>query len=224
MTLDIRVGLDLGQTADYSALIVSERVGEGRASVFVVRFAKRWRGVSYAVLVGEVGKILGRFAKDARIRFNLDATGVGRAVLDIFREAHAEGELCCSPRAITITSGSEPSRDGGMVPKVDLVARVETLLAADRLSVAPGVKLGPEIRRELAAFKAKTSSTGHHAFEAGGSAHDDLVLALAIALWGADESSPEALEKLSNLNLSLRPGNTYDKVGLAEPWRMGRVN
>ncbi len=203
MTLDIRAGLDLGQVADYSALIIVER---------------------YAVVVADVGKILGRFAKDARLRFNLDATGVGVAILDLFKLARSKGELCCSPRAITITSGAEPSKDGSTVPKVDLVARVETLLEADRLAVAPGVKLAPEIRRELAGFKAKTSSTGHHAFEAGGGAHDDLVLALAIALWGADESSPEALEKLSLLNRGLRLGNTYNKVGLAERWRIGRVN
>jgi hypothetical protein len=104
------------------------------------------------------------------------------------------------------------------------VARLETLLAAGRLRVAPGLKLAPEIRRELSAFRAKVSGTGHHAYEAGGGAHDDLVLALAIALGGADESSPEALEKLTNLNRGLRGDNIYDKIGMAERLRMGRVN
>jgi hypothetical protein len=145
----------------------------------------------------------------------MDATGVGRAVLHLFKQAHAEGELVVSPRPITITSGSEPSKDGATVPKQDLVARLETLLAAGRLRVAPGLKLAPEIRRELSAFRAKVS---------GGGAHDDLVLALAIALWGADESSPEALEKLTNLNRGLRGDNIYDKIGMAERLRMGRVN
>src|SRR5260370_36814542 len=97
MTLDIRAGLDLAQLGDYSALILCEREGSGRESVFIVRFAKRWRGVSYSVLVTEVGNILAARAKDARIRFNLDSTGVGLAILDLFKQAHAEGALCCPP-------------------------------------------------------------------------------------------------------------------------------
>jgi hypothetical protein len=32
------------------------------------------------------------------------------------------------------------------------------------------------------------------------------------------------LEKLGLVNRGLRTGNTYDKIGLAEPWRMGRIN
>jgi hypothetical protein len=140
-------------------------------------------------------------------------------VLDVLKQADAEGELVCSPRPITITSGSEPGKDGNTVPKQDLVARVETLLASGRLKVAPGLKLAPAIRQELSSFRAKVSTTGHHAFEGGGNAHDDLVLALALALWGADESSPEAVEKLANVNCGLRSNNVFD-IGLAEgrPW------
>lgn len=58
MTKDTRVGLDLGQASDYSAMVVVERQGEGRQSIFEVRFARRWRGVSYPVLVAEAGRIL----------------------------------------------------------------------------------------------------------------------------------------------------------------------
>src|SRR3989442_5737313 len=121
MTADYRAGFDLAQLGDYSALIIVERTGEGRESVFTVRYAKRWRGTNYPVLVSEVSRILGRLGKDCRIRFAIDATGVGRAVLDLFKQAHAEGELCVYPKAITITSGSEPSKDGHTVPKQDLV-------------------------------------------------------------------------------------------------------
>jgi hypothetical protein len=149
-------------------------------------------------VVAEAGRTLARLGKDCRIRFSVDATGVGRAVLDLFKEAHAEGDLVCSPRPITITSGSEPSKDGNTVPKQDLIARLETLLASGRLKVAPGLKLASVIRQELSSFRAKVSATGRHQYEAGGGAHDDL--ALAIALWGADGSSPEALEKLTLLN------------------------
>jgi hypothetical protein len=224
MTQDFRAGLDLAQLGDYSALIICERTGSGREAEFLVRYARRWRGTSYPVLVTEVGKILSRLGKDCRIRFAIDRTGVGVAIWDLFKEAHAAGELVVYPKAITITSGSEPNKDGSTVPKQDLIARVETLLASGRLKVAPGLKLAPVIRQELSSFRAKVSATGHHQYEAGGGAHDDLVLALAIALWGVDEASPESLEKLSLLNRGLRTGNTYDKIGLAEPWRMGRVN
>ena len=220
MTQDFRAGLDLAQLGDYSALIICERTGSGRESDFLVRFAQRWRGTSYPVVVKEVGKILGRVGRDCRIRFAIDRTGVGVAIWDLFKEAHAAGELVVYPRAITITSGSEPSKDGKSVPKQDLVARLETLLASGRLKVAPGLRLAPVIRQELSAFRAKVSSTGHHAYEAGGGAHDDLVLALAIAVWGADYSTPEALETLRKLTRDLGSDNIYGKIGLAEgrPW------
>jgi hypothetical protein len=55
------------------------------------------------------------------------------------------------------------------------------------------------------------SAAGHYAYEAGGDAHDDLVLARALAVWGADESSPEALEKLTRLNRSLGSDSIYDR-------------
>jgi len=48
--------------------------------------------------------------------------------------------------------------------------------------------------------------------------------ALALALWGADESSPEAIEKLMNSNRSLGSDTIYGRIGLAERWRMGRIN
>jgi hypothetical protein len=36
---------------------------------------------------------------------------------------------------------------------------------------------------ELQAFRVSVSESGHARFEAGGGAHDDLVLAVALALW-----------------------------------------
>jgi hypothetical protein len=220
VTQDFRAGLDLAQLGDFSALIICERTGSGRDSEFLVRYARRWRGTSYPVLVTEVGKILSRLGKDCRIRFAIDRTGVGVAIWDLFKEAHAAGELVVYPKAITITSGSEPSKDGATVPKQDLVARLETLLAAGRLKVAPGLKLAPAIRQELSAFRAKVNANGHHAYEAGGGVHDDLVLALALAVWGADDSPPEAMENLTRLNRELRQPRDYDRIGIAERWRI----
>lgn len=221
MTQDYRAGLDIAQLGDFSALILCERTGSGRDSVFTVRYAKRWRGTSYPVLVTEVGKILGRLGKDCRIRFAIDATGVGRAVLDLFKDAHAAGELVCYPKAITITSGAEPSKDGTTVPKQDLVARVETLLASGRLKIAPGLKLASVIRQELSSFRAKVSASGHNSYEAGGGLHDDLVLSIALAVLDSDNSSPENLEKLGMANRELSAGhNIYHRLGGAEgrPW------
>jgi len=47
--------------------------------------------------------------------------------------------------------------------------------------------------------------------------------ALALALWGADESSREAIEKLVKLNRE-QGDNIYGRIGLAERGRMGRIN
>ena len=128
-------------------------------------------------------------------------------------------DLCPEPGLHHLRA--EPSKDGSTVPKHDFVARVETLLPPVVSSSPRGLKLAPLIQQELVSFRAKVSAASHHAYEAGGDAHDDLVLALALAVWGADESSPEALEKLTRLNRSLGSDNIYDRPAWPSPGGWG---
>src|SRR4051812_1790041 len=89
------VGLDLGQTADPSALVALEEAkgakpvqrGRGTAS-YCVRFVRRWLlGTSYTAVVDDVAKL---FAAPPLTGSALavDVTGVGGPVRDMFRAAN----------------------------------------------------------------------------------------------------------------------------------------
>ncbi len=108
----------------------------------------------------------------------VDATGVGRAVLDQMREQGLE------PVAVTITGGRAILFDGQTwkVPKRALVRPLVAALEAGRLKVAKSLKEGEALVRELRAFRRQVSAKGHDTYEGVG-AHDDLVIAAALAVW-----------------------------------------
>ena len=108
----------------------------------------------------------------------IDATGVGRPVLDMLRAAGLE------PVAVTITGGRSASFDGGTwrVPKRMLVRALVTAFEAGRLKVARGLPSAGALLRELRAFRRRISEHGHDSYNRAGE-HDDLVVATALAVW-----------------------------------------
>ncbi len=77
----------------------------------------------------------------------VDATGVGRGVTDLFRDAHRDGHMSRYPIPVTITAGEQAN--GLHVPKQDLVSRIQALLQSGRLLVAAGLPLRDKLEREL---------------------------------------------------------------------------
>lgn len=114
----------------------------------------------------------------------VDATGVGRPVVDLFVGAGLQ------PIAVTITAGAAPSANGTAhrVPKRDLCAILQVLLQARRLRIAAAMCERTSLVDELLAFRVKIDgATARDSYGAGAGAHDDLVMALALACWGAHE-------------------------------------
>lgn len=186
---DYTVGLDLGQSSDYSALVVAERLdveprepgarlGERRDVVH----AQRWTlGTPYPAIVAAVVELLDQPELDSAPLI-VDSTGVGRGVVDLFREAHRDGHLSRYPIPVTITAAS--AANGLHVPKQDLVSRIQALLQTGRLLIREAMPLRDQLERELAGFSAKTSASGRTTYEAlTERIHDDLVMALALAVW-----------------------------------------
>ena len=175
-------GLDLAQSSEYTALILCRCSGGMlRTRRYEVVYARRWRGTSYPAVVEEVSSLLGRppFLDD--VRLNLDATGVGAPILDLFQRAKFDGLIGCQINPVIFSAGNEPNPKKNTVPKRDLVSRLEVLLTEKRLSFAPELTLATSIREELRNFGYKLSATGRASFEAAGSGHDDLISALALA-------------------------------------------
>ena len=180
------VGLDLGQSGDFTAVAVLEDGEEGYALRHLERFPL---GTSYPDVVRQVVGLLGRCTRPVLV---VDRTGVGRPVVDLLVEQAA---AACTLLPVTITAGRTVSRepDGGLlVPKRHLVGALRGLVENRRLRVASSLPDAAVLARELRDFRVRRTDSGHEVFGAPGSGrHDDLVLAVALAAWAAEAGRGE---------------------------------
>jgi len=175
------VGLDLGQAADFTALAVVERLPSG----FTVPMLTRTRGRPYPEIVGRVTDLVTSPPLAGASRLVLDATGVGRPVLDLFRGAGLDA------MAITITGANRVTGTmrNARVPKRDLVNVVLLALQAGTLTIPAELEHTATLARELSEMRRKVSASGHDSYGVWRDGeHDDLVLALALALWLAERA------------------------------------
>lgn len=208
------VGLDLGQSRDFSALVVAERVhvivppsedippldaytygDRDVVDEYHVRFVQTWKlGTPYDVVVDDVAELMQTPAFRRRAVLCFDATGVGGAVSDLLSAAYRQGRLGDHwPKRFNLVAGFSSralekggrSAGGGSVHKGDLVARLVRLHETGRIVVPPGLPGAEDLVKQLRAFKLKQNArTGNVTYEAAReSDHDDLVIALALAVW-----------------------------------------
>src|SRR5947209_4161591 len=109
------IRLDLGQVRDYTAIAVlepAETVG-------------KWERVKGMTRSAELA---------GRCRLVVDATGVGRPVVDLLRDA----DLRCGIMPVMITSGEMESMADGYyrAPKRDVITGMQVLLQKDALRIA----------------------------------------------------------------------------------------
>jgi hypothetical protein len=128
-------GLDLGQTADWSALVVAEHlkrhagfaerridynnlVGayfthqeEQFVDEYHVRGIWRWRGTAYTAVIDQVCDILRKPPLRGCTALTYDETGLGRPVGDLLDQAVREGRLERWPHGLTITAGQYEGTD-----------------------------------------------------------------------------------------------------------------
>lgn len=214
------IGLDLGQTTDYTAITVLEKLGEdtgekktGWPSPLVngvplqppiehpvyrkhyhVRHLERLPlGTSYPAQVARVKVLFDSLVRgEKKPNLVVDQTGVGRPVIDTLRDTKLP------VKAVTITGGDTVSRDGNdyRVPKRDLVSTVQVLLQSDRLKIAKGLAEAQTLISELLAFKVTINTRGHDSYgnDVGlwrENAHDDMVLATALACWWGEQRNDD---------------------------------
>lgn len=199
MNKDFYVGLDLGQSNDFTALAVVQRTLENNA--LHLRHLERYPlRTSYSEVADRVhalmqsAQLTGRLRDGFRVRraeteLLVDKTGVGAGVVDLLRERGLKYT------SVTITGGERVTggaRGEWSVPKKDLVAALEVPFHNKSLKVAEGLELWDVLREELQNFRRKQNAkTAHVSYEHWRSSdHDDLVLAVALACWGATHKRP----------------------------------
>src|SRR5216683_1930806 len=81
------------------------------------------------------------------------------------------------------------SHVGRLLPKLLLVSRLQALLHEGRLKIHKEIPDAAVLVRELQDFRVEYTAAGSLTFNARSGRHDDLVLALAIAVWVAHGGS-----------------------------------
>lgn len=176
------LGLDLGQAQDYSALVIVEQSDD--RTRYDARDIRRWPlGTAYPQIVSDVSALLA-LPLLAEAALVVDATGVGRPVVELFAAAG------CEPKGVMITAGNHATRDPESgywhVPKKELVSTVQIGLQSGTLQIARALPEAATLTEELLNFQVKITAAANETYgEWRVGKHDDLVLALALALWYA---------------------------------------
>jgi hypothetical protein len=191
------MGVDLGQSHDPTAVAIVEsevavrcfydehdveprQVPEGVEHR--VRHLERLPlRMAYPMQVAHVRGLL-RAPELRECELVIDETGVGKPVCDLFEQDGLR------PHRVTITAGVEEGRAGmrsWRVPKVMLVSRLQAALHAGELKLSPGLAELKALQGELSEFRMRHTQAGSAVFGGREGRHDDLVLALALALWRA---------------------------------------
>ena len=195
--VDFVVGVDLGQSNDFTAITILERIVDTvedveRPARYEIRHLQRLKlGTSYPDVVAIVGRLLNSLpARRNPPTLIVDATGVGRPVVDLMRKSGLR------PVAVSITGGAQENSNGNFahsIPKRNLISALQIVFQSRRLKVARGLADAETLVTELLNFKVKISLAGHDSYEAWReSIHDDLVLSASLAVWWAERNRKPA--------------------------------
>lgn len=198
---DFTVGIDLGKTNDYTAIVVLEqREQDGEKRYEAVHLDRLPTGLSYPRQADRIVSLRDALHKERdgsleewvgalsrpRVRLVVDQTGVGQAVVDMLRDRGL------SLLAVSITGGDGVtiSPTGLRVPKRNLIAAVQVVTQTGRLKVPSNHPLSHNLVDEMLAFRQTVNQRGHDTYgnDWRQNPHDDMVLALALALWHAERT------------------------------------
>ena len=176
------LGLDLGQVQDHTALALVEWEQKGDDRVYALRHLERLPlGTGYPVIRDHLSTLMATDDLLDRTALVVDGTGVGRGVLDFFKETGLRFT------SVVVHGGRQTTVDEWgyhHVPKRELVGIAQVLLQDRRLKFAPRLPFVKLLEDELLKFEVKITDAGTDVYGAWREgAHDDLVFALCLAVW-----------------------------------------
>jgi hypothetical protein len=198
------VGVDLGQSRDYSTIAVIERAelrGEydyawrawRKEIAYRLRMLSRIPlGTPYPDVVRRIVQVTEAKELGGESHLIVDATGVGRPVIDLLREERPPATLL---PVLVSGAAQETTSDGFyLVPKRDLIVGLQVLFQQGRLQMARDLEHANDFVEELLGMEVKVTLAGREVFGAWREGrHDDLVFAVALACWGLRRSYPHRL-------------------------------
>jgi hypothetical protein len=196
------IGLDLGQSHDFTAIAIVERAvlkKEFNPAVWAFRKEVQLHlrhlervpiGTPYPDVVRRVVDITRSPRLTGPVHLAVDNTGVGVAVVDMLRAARPKAVLL----PVTITAGDTENSCHGAhrVPKRNLIVGLQVLLQQGGLRIAADLKHAPTLLAELMAMQVKITAAGNEQLGAWREGtHDDLVFAVALAIWAVGKAYPK---------------------------------
>ena len=195
----LTVGLDLGQSRNYTALAVLERTwvqatpeqflasaGRGYAGYFDYRITRLERldlGTSYVDVAHHVKDYLDSRWQCPSKTLVMDATGVGSAVRDLFRTMKLNARMV----SVSITGSALPSSrstaGGGQVvvtSRSEILTKLVTSVEQAHFTIDDKLQ---EYRETLFNEMLSLRPTGKPPFSDPGEGQDDLAFAVALAIW-----------------------------------------
>ena len=94
------------------------------------------------------------------------------------------------PVAASITAGNSLSAAAGVyhLGKARLIGMFLAAFDSGRVQINPNLPIYPQLERELINYRAEITDQGYAKFEARQGEHDDLLFALALAVWWGEEA------------------------------------
>lgn len=188
------IGLDLGQS-DPSAIVVCEDrqypIWEGGQQRLEKRqrsivYADRIQDTRYVEIARHIAALTQRSPIANRWTLTVDATGVGRAFVEVLSElgiAHMPVQMV---GGMSITSSGRFTN----VAKNLLITSLAGAFETQQLTIASDLPSRQQLMIELESFQVKFSASGNQIFDGGGDGHHaDMVIAACLAWFRSEESS-----------------------------------
>lgn len=186
----IRIGVDLGQSMDFTAIAVTEQTESEGKPAFLCRAIERLPlGTPYTHVADRVAFIMSdlRNRSDAeeaggkpgyRLECVVDRSGVGAAVMDLLRERGVRPLV----EVVIVGGDTVTERDGNRISmgKVHLVTRMKILQEQRRLKLPP-TEEARLFADELKDYRVDITQAGNQTFSARSGKHDDIIIAVALS-------------------------------------------
>lgn len=188
--VDYLLGADCGKECDPAALCVVARTlleqpeDEEHPHYYELLFAKELQlGTPYTDFVDYLELLATDPSLKGLTSLAVDHTGVGQVVLDMLRDRESLAEVTW---AVYYTAGKNEKQEGMNfnVPKKNLVHNLLVMMQRGQMGVAENCPDAHLLKRQLLKFVMKRTAAARDRYEAEATRdHDDLVNALACAVW-----------------------------------------
>jgi hypothetical protein len=187
------IGLDLGQSDPTAVAIIEDRqypVWEGAMQTLEKRqrsivYADRIQDTRYVEIARHAAALTRRSPMEGRWTLTVDATGVGRAFVDVLADMQIEHMPVQMVGGTSITNAGRFTN----VAKNLLITSLAGAFETQQLTIAADLPLRNELLAELESFSVKFTAAGNQVFEGGGAGHHaDMAIAAALAWFRSEQS------------------------------------